>query len=167
MVKNFLNSLLEKVDYIKSFDEKIESLQTKVETVTEDHKSPADLLKKYKAQIEAENDIKVLEGLKAEFVKPDILGELANEFYKNLEEIYSKYSTLEKAEKLKEKYIADLKSLEIENTKMNNQALELQREYLQVARGLGFDDREVSNKLTVHWRTGGARIVAKEPIYLD
>ena len=167
MVKNFLNSLLEKVDYIKSFDEKIEGLQNKAESATEDHKSPSDLLKKYKLQLEVEQDIKILESLKAEFIKPDVLGELANEFYKNLEEIYSKYSTLEKAEKLKEKYIADLKSLEIENTKMNNQALELQREYLQVARGLGFDDREVSNKLTVHWRTGGARIVAKEPVYLD
>ena len=167
MVKEFLNSLIEKVDYIKSFDEKIESLQNKTESATDVYKSPSDLLKKYKAQIEAENDIKVLESLKKEFLRPDILEELSKEFYKNLDEVYSKYDTLSKAEKLKEKYIADLKSLEIENTKMNNQALELQREYLQVARGLGFDDREVSNKLTVHWRTGGARIVAKEPIYLD
>ena len=71
MVKEFLNSLIEKVDYIKSFDEKIESLQNKVETVTEDHKSPSDLLKKYKLQLEVEQDIKILESLKAEFIKPD------------------------------------------------------------------------------------------------
>ena len=166
MVKNFLNSLLEKVDYIKSFDEKIESLQTKVETVTEDHKSPADLLKKYKAQIEAENDIKVLEGLKAEFVRPNVIEELSKEFYKNLEEIYSKYDTLSKAEKLKEKYIADLKALDLENDKMNNEAIQLQMEYVKVAEGLGFSSNEVTNELRIHWRQGGARIVAKEPIYL-
>ena len=167
MVKEFLNSLLEKVDYIKSFDEKIESLKNKVETVTEDHKSPSDLLKKYKAQIEAENDIKVLEGLKAEFVKPDILGELANEFYKNLEEIYSKYDTLSKAEKLKEKYIADLKALDLENDKMNNEAIQLQMEYVKVAEGLGFSSNEVTSELRVHWRSGGARLISKVPIYLD
>ena len=166
MVKNFLNSLIEKVDYIKSFDEKIESLQTKVETVTEDHKSPADLLKKYKLQLEVEQDIKVLESLKAEFVKPDILGGLANEFFKNLEEIYSKYDTLSKAEKLKEKYIADLKALDLENDKMNNEAIQLQMEYVKVAEGLGFSANEVTNELKVHWRSGGARLISKEAIHL-
>ena len=166
MVKNFLNSLLEKVDYIKSFDEKIEGLQNKAESATEVYKSPSDLLKKYKLQLEVEQDIKILESLKAEFVKPDILGGLANEFFKNLEEIYSKYDTLSKAEKLKEKYIADLKALDLENDKMNNEAYELQREYVKVAEGLGFSANEVTNELRVHWRQGGAKIVAKEPIHL-
>ena len=167
MVKNFLNSLLEKVDYIKSFDEKIESLKNKAESTTEVYKSPADLLKKYKAQIEAENDIKVLEGLKAEFVRPNVIEELSKEFYKNLDEVYSKYDTLSKAEKLKEKYIADLKALDLENDKMNNEAIQLQMEYVKVANGLGFSSNEVTSELRVHHRSGGARIVAKEPIYLD
>ena len=52
MVKNFLNSLIEKVDYIKSFDEKIESLQNKTESATDVYKSPADLLKKYKVLVQ-------------------------------------------------------------------------------------------------------------------
>ena len=53
-----------------------------------------------------------------------------------------------------------------ENDKMNNEAIQLQMEYVKVAEGLGFSSNEVTNELRVHWRQGGARIVAKEPIHL-
>ena len=167
MVKNFLNSLLEKVDYIKSFDEKIESLQTKVETVTEDHKSPADLLKKYKAQIEAENDIKVLESLKKEFLRPDVLQQLSEEFYKNLNEIYAQYNSLGKAEELKKKFIEDLKKIDAENSKMNEEAIALQRQYIDAATQLGYSPAEAEYKMSVHWRESGSRIILREPFYID
>ena len=38
--------------------------------------------------------------------------------------------------------------------------------YEKVAEGLGFSSNEVTNELRVHWRTGGARVVSKEPIHL-
>ena len=167
MVKEFLNSLLEKVDYIKSFDEKIESLQNKVETVTEDHKSPSDLLKKYKLQLEVEQDIKILESLKAEFIKPDVLDGLSDEFYKNLNEVYSKYDSLKKAELLKKKFLEDLKKIDAENSKMNEEAIALQRQYIDVATKLGYSPAEAEYKMSVHWRESGSRIILREPFYID
>ena len=167
MIKEILNSLTEKIQYLQSFDEKIESLKNKAESATQVYESPADLLKKYKAKIETENDIKVLEGLKAEFIKPDVLDGLSDEFYKNLNEVYSKYDSLKKAELLKKKFLEDLKKIDAENSKMNEEAIALQRQYIDVATKLGYSPAEAEYKMSVHWRESGSRIILREPFYID
>lgn len=165
MVKKFLNSLTTKINFIKSFDKKIEELNNRPTNLSAE--TPEALLEEYKHKIAAENDVNILEKIKEDFVRPDVLDELSKEFYANLEDLYAEANILDKAEKLKEKYILDLKKLDVEHDAINEKALELQREYLVVAQELGFSQREAEFKLRLYLRESGARIVSREKIYID
>lgn len=165
MGKSFLESLKGKVGIIRKFDEEIAARKNKgkLNVVNTDAVDPKELLKKYQEEMKAKEETEILEAIKKDFTRPDILGQLQTEFYENVSllEVESNKLT-EEANELKTKYKADLKELDNKHSEIANKHMRLRNEYLGICEELGFDYGEAETKFGWMFASSGAANVSRE-----
>lgn len=168
---SILKALKEKVEFLKGFDSEISTRKQGLEKkskgiILEDAQT---LLNKYKAQQEVEADVKILEELKGQFLKPNVLGDLAAELLEETKFAYDELANLREAcEQAKKNYTNTLKELNEKHYSLMKEIQAKKSEYENVAIELGFEYAETKSKLHIPENyVSYAECTSKEPIYLD
>lgn len=164
-----LDSLKEKVQFLKSFDSEIDSKKKELENSTKASvlKDAKLLLEEYSERAKIETDVKALEQMKEQFMKPDVLNELAEELLSETSYAYDELKEIsEECEKAKQEYIEKLRVLDKQHEKLMGELEAKRKQYEDVCCELGHSWHVARSKLHIPISASPAEYTSREKIYL-
>lgn len=167
MVKKILETMKSKISLLGQFDNEISARKVKPSVFSiEENIDPNTLLEKYKQDLEREKEIEILNKLKSEYTRPEVLGQLAYECNQIGQALKDEANNIYlEAEKLKADYEAELRDMDKKFDVLQNKYFENISEYDKTIEALGFEQHEF--KPDRHFLTSGARIIARQNISID